>query len=56
MWRLYTMLKWWIGYKSRPCALCTFYEASHYNHALEFDMESYPCDRFKMSTNRPGGE
>lgn len=42
------MLKWWIGYKGRDCAQCGFYEAAHYNHDLDYDIDSYPCDRFRF--------
>jgi hypothetical protein len=42
---------WWLGLKGQACAQCGFYEASHYKHDLEFDMEAYPCERFKFPRN-----
>jgi len=38
-------LRWQFGIKGKPCK-CSFYEASHFNNALEWDVDSYPCGRF----------
>ena len=38
MMRWWVMFKWhWLDYKGRRCIRCGFYEASHYDHALEFN-------------------
>lgn len=35
-----------MGFKGKPCWLCSFHKASHIKPELEFDMENYPCDNF----------
>lgn len=42
---IWVMFKWHVGVKGKPCK-CSFFEASHYNIDLEFDMDNYPCHRF----------
>lgn len=39
------LLLWKVGIKGKPCQ-CSFYEASHYNKELEFDLNFWPCKKF----------
>lgn len=49
----WALFKWHaLNYKGRYCQQCGFYEASHYDHELEFDIESYPCGRFRISKRK----
>lgn len=32
-----------LGFKGRPCWMCSFSRAAHYEPDLEFDIDDYPC-------------
>ncbi len=55
IYRLWVLFKWTVlDWQGQYCEQCGFHEATHYDHSLEFDMESYPCDHFRNEYS--GGE
>lgn len=48
---IFTLVAWQLGFRGRACH-CGFYETTHYNIDLEFDMEHYPCRHFNHATHK----
>lgn len=44
------LILWRFGCRGRQCR-CSFYEASHYDNSLEFDINDYPCRNFGSKTH-----
>lgn len=43
-WRvIWILVKWQLGFEGNVCQHCGFHEATHYNYALEWDIDNYPC-------------
>jgi hypothetical protein len=49
--KLIVLALWSIGIKGQPCK-CSFYEASHYNSDLEFDIEDWPCAHYQPANQQ----
>ena len=36
-----------LGWRGKNCKKCRFNHASHFNHALAWHPDAYPCDKFQ---------
>jgi hypothetical protein len=43
-------LKWKFGFRGKKCK-CGFHELAHINPDLEFDIDEYPCKKYRPISN-----